>query len=235
MPKQSNKEPTLEISKVVTDETEESEGIKNSSLRRILLAAGGIRLSADVYGPLRIYLTELVSDVVRRLAIFVKHGNRKTTYSADLRLALQQMGVELAAGLNTHTKKGVTPSLRSCKSLGMSSGTTKKTSTAEGVKKQKHRYRPGTVARRTANFYQKHSDCLFIPSATFRTLVRSYTAEVFEDMQYAKGVISLLQLVVETRLISLCRGAHALARHAKRETITADDVTLSITFSNGSM
>ena len=196
-------------------------GIRKRALTRILRVAGVKRIKAGIYDELRSILRYHIEEVVKRAVTFMEHDRRTTLQPEDLKLALESRGIRLAAGINKNAK---TQSLKSCVNR------TKKTSAkpeGESADKKKHRFKPGTVAQREIAFYQKHSDCVFIPKKNFRELVREVGQDFNDKLRYADDMFDLFQLAMEQRLREICFNANRLAKHAHREGIIIDDVRLA--------
>jgi len=83
----------------------------------------------------------------------------------------------------------------------------------------------GTRAVRYIKFYQKHSNCLFMPKATFKSLVSSAVDD--KSIRLSYPFLVQLQLFIETRLVSILSHAADMALNNKRDTVTSDLVNLS--------
>lgn len=197
-------------------------GIRKRALTRILRVAGVKRIKYDVYDEMRSILRHHIEEVVRNAVTFMKHDRRTTLQPEDLRLALESRGIRLAAGINKNAK---TQSLKSC-----ANRTKKSSSKPEGdaeAEKKKHRFKPGTVAQREISFYQKHSDCVFIPKKNFRELVREVGQDFSDKLRYADDMFDLFQLAMEQRLREICANANRIAHHAHRLGIIVEDIHLA--------
>ena len=95
-----------------------------------------------------------------------------------------------------------------------------------GVKKAKHRYRPGTVALREIRRYQKSTD-LLIRKLPFRRLVREIAQDFKTDLRFRPDAISALQEASEAYLVGLFEDTNLCAIHAKRVTIMPKDIQLA--------
>ena len=93
-----------------------------------------------------------------------------------------------------------------------------------GVKKP-HRFRPGTVALREIRKYQKSTE-LLIRKAPFARLVREVTSDYKTDIRYKSEALEALQEAAEAYIVDLFERANRCAIHAKRQTITENDVRL---------
>lgn len=97
----------------------------------------------------------------------------------------------------------------------------------EGVKRR-HRYRPGTVALREIRRYQKRTD-LLVPRLPFQRLVREIALKFhIQDLRFQSAALSALQEAAESYLVRLFEDTQLCAIHAKRITIMAKDMQLSL-------
>lgn len=211
-----------------TTETTSTQGpveISKPALIRLLHRAGVSRISNETYAQLRLAIGERLSELLQKVIAFTTHDGRKTVKIGDLRAALRINNVYLAAGLSSNTKSN----LPSCNSKGKS-GPVKKVNANKDATKKQHRFRPGTRAKRAIKYQQKHSDCLGIPKAVFRKLVREIAGkyQVDEHLRFSEGVFDLLQLVVENYIVTLCEDAYKITLHCKRDTIKPEDISLTL-------
>lgn len=95
---------------------------------------------------------------------------------------------------------------------------------ASGFKKQR-RYRPGTVALREIRKQQKSTD-LLLPKQPFQRLVRECIQDYRSNMRFQQSAMLALQETAETYLVGLLKDANSCAIHAKRVTITPEDMAL---------
>ena len=94
-----------------------------------------------------------------------------------------------------------------------------------GVKKPR-RYRPGTVALRDIRRYQKSTE-LLIRKMPFQRLVREIAQNMKKDLRFQTSTILALQEASEAYLVGLFEDTHLCAIHAKRVTITPNDMQLA--------
>lgn len=210
------------------------ESLSQPALQRIMRRSGVKRISKDTYINLRNITSDYMTLILKKVLVFTQHNGRRTVQLSDLHLALRSYGIELAAGINPNSKK--TRDLQSCNSRGVSGPSKKKktepkdtkSDTSDTSDKKSHRFRPGTRAMQNIRFQQKNSDCLAIPKKIFERLVRAIVYIITDDseLRFSPEVFSLLQLVVETRLIEICQDAYVCTLHAKRDTLQSKDIEL---------
>jgi len=94
-----------------------------------------------------------------------------------------------------------------------------------GVKKQ-HRYRPGTIALLKIRRHQK-STKLLIKKLPFQRLVREIVQNIKIDLRFQSCAVLALQVASEAHLVGLLEDAKLCAIHAKRVTITPEDIQLA--------
>jgi histone H3 len=201
------------------------QGITKPAIMRLLRRAGVKRVSGLVYEEFRGILKVNLEKTVRAMLVFTEYNKRKTATVEDLETALDQLGVELAAGLNKTV--ATTKSLKSCNSRSKKSGETTHENKGDEPIKKPHRFRPGTVAIRDMKKQQKNSDCLAIPKQNFSRLCREIAQDFSDDLRFAAGTIELLQLVTETHLVTIMENANLCALHAERETLLPKDIQLA--------
>lgn len=97
---------------------------------------------------------------------------------------------------------------------------------ATGGVKKPHRYRPGTVALRQIRKYQKSSD-LLLPKLSFQRLVREITQSMRGDIRFQSQALLALQEATEYFLTSIFEDTNLCALHAKRCTISVEDMRLA--------
>lgn len=66
----------------------------------------------------------------------------------------------------------------------------------------------------------------FIPKTPFKRLVKEIAQDFAVDLRFQKEAIDALQQVSEEYLIKLFHDANKCAEHAKRQTVTPDDIKL---------
>ena len=95
-----------------------------------------------------------------------------------------------------------------------------------GVKKP-HRYRPGTVALREIQKYQKNTD-LLIRKLPFQRLVREICQDTLKkNPKFQSTAMLALQEAAEAYLVGIFEDTNLCAIHAKRVTIMPKDIQLA--------
>jgi len=95
-----------------------------------------------------------------------------------------------------------------------------------GVKKP-HRYRPGTVALRKIQRYQKNMD-LLLRKLPFQHLVREIAQDYKSDVRMQSTTMLALQEATEAYLNGLFHDTNECALHAKQVMIMPKDMQLAI-------
>ena len=187
-------------------------------------------MSGLVYDEVRALTMTFMNSILRHVMVFTQSSGRSTIFVEDLTLALDGLGISLAAGLNKGVSSGRTQSLQSCNARGKRGAAAAEEPAAEAVAAEKtkkaHRFRPGTVALSQINKQQKKSDCLAIPKAPFERLCREVVQDYSDTYtRFQDGVCELLQLVIEDHLVRLLHSANFLAVEvAKRQSLHAADL-----------
>ena len=97
----------------------------------------------------------------------------------------------------------------------------------KGQQKKPHRYRPGTVALREIQRYQKSTE-LLIRKLPFQRLVRELAQDLGKiNVCFQSGAIMALQEASEAYLVGLLEDANLCAVHAKWVTIMPKDIQLA--------
>eukprot|EP00959_Pyramimonas_sp_CCMP1952_P442067 9254329-Pyramimonas_sp.AAC.1 len=96
-----------------------------------------------------------------------------------------------------------------------------------GVTKQKHRFRPGTVALREIRKYQKSTD-LLLRKLPFIRLCREISNNLTQlAMRWTAEALLALQEATEDFLVHLFEDTNLCAIHARRVTIMPKDIQLA--------
>ncbi|XP_041642011.1 histone H3-like [Cheilinus undulatus] len=98
----------------------------------------------------------------------------------------------------------------------------RKSAPATGGAKKPHRYRPGTVALREIQHYQKSTE-LLIHKLPFHRLVRDFKT----DLRFQSSAVTALQEASEAYLVGLFEDTNLCAIHAKRVTTMPKDIQLA--------
>ena len=95
------------------------------------------------------------------------------------------------------------------------------------TQKKPHRYRPGTVALREIQRYQKSTE-LLIRKLPFQWLVREIAQDLGKmSIRFQSGAIIALQEASEAYLVGLLEDSNLCAVHVKRVTIMSKDIQLA--------
>jgi len=197
------------------------EGLKNPQIKRLAYRAGVQRIDGGIYDMVRKIIHERSDKLVGKTLIFTTNSKRKTVSVEDLQGALESEGLYLMAGGNTAKE------FRGCKARP------KKTFK---VGAKKHRFRPGTVARRQITYNQKNSDCLVFEQKPFKVFIRDLAERKIKEwkirdlkLRFKEDFFKLFQFVIEEYLVGLLRGALRIAEHSKNQTVRPKDIALADT------
>lgn len=92
---------------------------------------------------------------------------------------------------------------------------------------KKHRWRPGTVAKREIRKFQKGTGCL-LAGAPFRRLVRESSREMDGPRRWASSALAVLQEATESYLITVLNDAEKVRYYVPRVTLMPGDVKLAL-------
>jgi len=182
------------------------QGITKPAMRR-LAHVGGVKTMSgiiyeDIRGILKIYLEKQVYNSM----VYTEFCKRKTVSVKDVEHALNRHGTQILTGKL---------SAKACK-------------VPKRAVNKKNKNKPGTVALRNIRFYQKQSNCLHIPAAVFKRLVKAIAHYGYiKDTRFSKEALTLLQYNLESYLTSLFEDANLHAIHAGRTTLQNKDLSLA--------
>lgn len=94
---------------------------------------------------------------------------------------------------------------------------------------KKHRWKPGTVARREIRKFQK-TTCNLIGALPFRRLVRELATNLAnkENVRFSSTAVEALQEAAENYVVALMVDTGLLAAFKKKESISADDIMMAL-------
>jgi histone H3 len=95
-----------------------------------------------------------------------------------------------------------------------------------GMPREKHRYRPGTVALREIRRYQKSTEFL-IRRRPFQRVVKEIAQNLSSGWRFQSTALLALQEAAEAYLAGLFESAYLCALHAKRVTLMPRDMQLA--------
>jgi histone H3 len=106
------------------------------------------------------------------------------------------------------------------------SGIVSESAQPTGTKNKKHRYRPGTVARREIRKLQRSTD-LLINMRPFQRLVKEIAETCKAGIRFRSTAVEALQEATEAYLVGLFKDTNMCAIHANRATILPKDMLLA--------
>ena len=182
-------------------------GITKPAIQRLARVGGVKALSGIIYEDIRGIMKIFLEKQVYNSLVYTDYCKRKTVSVKDVENALSRHGNQTLVGKAT---------AKACKSPN------RKTN-------KKNKNRPGTVALRNIRFYQKQSNCLHIPAAAFKRLVKEIAQDYknIPDARFSKEALTLLQYATERYLSSLLGDANLHAIHAGRTTLQNKDISLT--------
>ena len=174
-----------------------------ATLTRLARKAGIKSMSGIMSEELRGILYVALKDILLpKIKLYVDHAGRKTVRSSDVKHAIQQLQL---GTIHQHDE-----TIGKCKSR------TQRT-------KEKHRW------LKNARFYQKQSDCLYIPKSVFKAMVDSETGEGDHfSLKWSPVALDQLQIFLEMSLVDILRDANLCAIHASRQTVQPKDIQLAM-------
>ncbi|OXA63965.1 histone H3.3A [Folsomia candida] len=93
-------------------------------------------------------------------------------------------------------------------------------------KKRKERYRPGVLALKEIQKYQKSTE-LLIPKLSFQRLVREITQDFMIDFRFQAAALGALQEASECFLVHMFEDSNLCAIHDRRVTVMLRDLDLA--------
>ena len=97
---------------------------------------------------------------------------------------------------------------------------------AAGLIRKKRRFRPGALALREIRKYQKSTNTL-LAKLPFQRLVREIAQNFKSELRFQSMAVYALQEAAEAYLVRLFEDTNLCAIHAKRVTITPQDMQLA--------
>jgi|TARA_B110000037_G_scaffold128131_1_gene145642 histone H3/H4 len=182
-------------------------GITKPAIQRLARVGGVKALSGIIYEDIRGIMKIFLEKQVYNSLVYTDYCKRKTVSVKDVENALSRHGNHEVVGKAT---------AKACKSPN------RKTN-------KKNKNRPGTVALRNIRFYQKQSNCLHIPAAAFKRVVKEI-AQYYKnitDARFSKEALTLLQYSTERYLSRLFEDANLQAIHAGRTTLQNKDIGMA--------
>jgi len=183
------------------------QGITKPAMRRLAHVGGVKTMSGIIYEDIRSILKIFLEKQVYNSLVYTDYCKRKTVSVKDVENALSRHG--------NHTVIGKAAA-KACKSP-------KRKTTKQ------NKSRPGTVSLLNIRFYQKQSNCLHIPAAAFKRLVKEIAQDykTIPDARFSKDALTLLQYATERYLSGLLEDANLQAIHAGRTTLHNKDIGMA--------
>lgn len=75
--------------------------------------------------------------------------------------------------------------------------------------------------------YQKATQCVMIPAASFKRLVREVTQDVDPDMKFSKDAFNAIQTATESHIVKILENANISTIHAGRVRLTPKDIKVA--------
>lgn len=171
---------------------------------------GGL-MYEEVRGVMKVMMEKVIHDAI----IFMEHGKRRTVHSGDVLLALERQW------------KKIYPTLKESKVKRCQAGGAPDDADADGPKRKRRRYKPGTVALRMIKKYQKQSDCVQLSKSGFARLAHEIAQDFSNDqVRWSADALGIFQMAVESYLVELLHDTNLATIHAKRMTTAPRDMQL---------
>ena len=91
---------------------------------------------------------------------------------------------------------------------------------------------PGTKALKEIKFYQKQTECFYIPHTIFIRLLKYYAKDYVTDIRLSTESINIFQTFLEDKIIKLFEMAQLCAIHANRMRVESKDIQFPIKYCN---
>jgi len=182
------------------------QGITKPALRRLGYTAGVKQMSEISYEELRGMLKQKLENVIYKAVVYLDHYRKRTI---DEYIISSVISPKLWSD---------DPKTASCKRPD------KKTPT-ESAKRRRHK--KGMKALQEIRFYQKRSECLNIPRASFSRYVREVTQDFKTYARFSSKAFIILQYSMENYIVDLLKKSQLVAIHAKRITVEPKDINFA--------
>ena len=100
---------------------------------------------------------------------------------------------------------------------------------ADRLGEKKHRWKPGTVAKREIRRYQvgKGATSNLVPKASMERLIREITQDYGTGVRFKSSAITALQTAAEDYIVDLFNRSNKIRAHCKRETLGVQDLQIA--------
>lgn len=209
----NNKIVTTREQFVFDTSDEDLEAISNAVIHKLCYRVGIVRVSKQCIDECKRVVYDMLAPIVQAAETHAHYSKRKTLMWYDLNVALFTLGSPTI--VNTFTESNsVGSSFNKCPQPPVS----KRGETARKVK-------TGTKSLRMVKFYQKNSNNLLLPRATFTRLVQN--AINTSSVRLSEPFKVQLQLYIESQLLNILDHAAEVSTLNGRDTVTAKAVNLS--------
>jgi histone H3 len=205
---QSRKQPR----KVLRDNIQ---GFTKNDVNHLARKAGIKSLSGLMVEEMRGILLVFLKVLLDKAIMVTVHERKQTLEPEHVHLALKYVH-----NAKEYVAAGSDPKFdiyNRCKSLTITSD-----------KPRKRRAKPGTKSLRDIRKAQKSDGCLVIRKIPFQRMVREVAQDYMDDLKFRAGVVELIQLIAESYMIELLKGANLSSIHANRQTVMPKDLTLAM-------
>src|SRR3990170_7026411 len=176
------------------------QGIQMPAITRLARVAGIRSLSKEMLEELRGIIKVVLEKVIKNAVYITDYQRKNTVDITSVYYALPKF------------MYSIKPPAKTCP---------KYTTKTKGQKKKKAK--PGMVAYREIKFYQKQSNCLYIPRLPFERLVREVAQDYKYDLKFSKDAMLLLQYYVESYVVKVLEESQLVALHKDQIRVSPKD------------
>lgn len=178
--------------------------ISNPAIQRLANAGNVLKLKKNAYAEIRKHAEEVMTAIIKGAGTIVHHMDRKRITGDDLSEAIRLAHIPF---LHNHVRSEVERTVVKCPVYEANHTTTK--------------------AERRVLFYTKQHNCVHCSRSGFERLTHAIADRVgFRSLQVSPDALALLQLAVESYIVTLTGLAYKITTNSPDATIDIEDETL---------
>lgn len=176
--------------------------LSNPAIQRLANAGNVLKLKKNAYSEIRKHAEEVATAIIKGAGTIVHHMDRKRITGDDVSESIRLAHIPF---LHNHVRSEVEKHVVKCR-----------------VYDAEHQGR--TKAERRVVFYAKQHNCVHFSRSGFERLVHSVADHYgFGTFQVSPDALALMQLAVESYIITLLGLAYKITTHAPDTVVEYDD------------
>lgn len=200
---ENKQEETSEVKDLVK-EVSSSNALKGSAVKKLVYKAGILKVKSEALDQLSNVGISFLSQVLSRVLRITVDKKSKSVGGNDVKEVLNSVKLRSLDKDN--------PPLKSCETF------------REDASEKDSKKKSGELAEQKVKYYRRQADCVFLPRAPFKSLVRNMTNV---KLVYKQSAIDLLQAATEAYLVELLEDATMLTSHRSGKTLEESDLKMA--------